>query len=42
MRAQSHVVGVALLLGVAVVAQYPGDRQAYLVVHDLSLEVGDG
>ena len=26
----------------SVVAQYPGDRQAYLVVHDLSLEVGDG
>jgi hypothetical protein len=26
----------------SVVARYPGDRQGYLVVHDLSLEVGDG
>jgi len=27
---------------VSVVAHYPGDRRGYLVVHDLSLEVGDG
>lgn len=26
----------------SVVAHYPGDRQGYLVVHDLSLEVDDG
>jgi len=26
----------------SVVAHYPGTRQGYLVVHDLSLEVGDG
>lgn len=26
----------------SVVARYPGDRQGYLVVHDLSLEVGSG
>jgi hypothetical protein len=26
----------------SVVAEYPGDRQGYLVVHDLALEVTDG
>jgi len=26
----------------SVVAHYPGDRQGYLVVHDLSMEVGNG
>jgi hypothetical protein len=26
----------------SIVARYPGDRQGYLVVHDLSLEVGSG
>jgi monoamine oxidase len=26
----------------SVVAHYPGDRQGYLVVHDLSMEVDNG
>jgi hypothetical protein len=26
----------------SVVATFPGDRRAYLIVHDLRLEVGDG